>query len=781
MRALLLFRGSAGCGKSTYIKNHGLKPYTLCADDIRLLCQSPILQTNGEYGISQNNENIVWNTLFRILETRMQNGEFTVIDATNSKTAEMNKYKELAKDYRYRIYCIDMTDIPIEEVKRRNVNREEIKRVPEEVIDKFYSRFATQQIPSGIKVLKPDELDTIWYRPMDLSAYNKIHVIGDIHGCYTTLKEYIDTSGGIKANEFYIFAGDYVDRGIENAETVNYLCGLSETYKDNIVFLEGNHERWLWLWANDTITKSKEFEFVTKPQLTKGKVSKKKVREFYRKLSQCCYFTYRGKTFIVTHGGISNIPFDKVGSEINELAKIGVVSTDKIDITSHYNLLLLSTEQMIKGVGRYSDTDTVDQSFVNNTPDNYYQIHGHRNVTNSPIMNTERTFNLEGQIEFGGNLRAVQILEDKFIPIEIPNHVFKETKVYEEEQIETDKVDMTVYSLVTAMRGNRNIYEKSFGKISSFNFTKQAFKSAAWGDIVNKARGLYIDVEEYKIVARAYDKFFNINERPETKFSNLRYKLQFPVTAYIKENGFLGIVGWNTETNDLLITSKSNPTGEFSEYLKRALYSIYGSQTIQKMKTYIKDNDVSFIFECCDMINDPHIIEYPESKVVLLDIVKNKITYEKLPYDELVALADNMGFVVKEKAFVIDSWEDFFDWYNDITAEEYKYKGNYIEGFVIEDSVGYMTKIKLHYYKFWKRLRSVAQSVLKYGSYKYTGSLLTPLENEFYGWCKMLYSTLSTEEKEDIREKSHTNVCLLRKMFYQWKDGQEVNTDVQSV
>ena len=92
-----------------------------------------------------------------------------------------------------------------------------------------------------------------------------------------------------------------------------------------------------------------------------------------------------------------------------------------------------------------------------------------------------------------------------------------------------------------------------------------------------------------------------------------------------------------------------------------------------------------------------------------------------------------------------------------------------------------MTKIKLHYYKLWKRLRSVAQSVLKYGSYKYTGSLLTPLENEFYGWCKMLYSTLSTEEKEDIREKSHTNVCLLRKMFYQWKDGQEVNTDVQSV
>ena len=32
-----------------------------------------------------------------------------------------------------------------------------------------------------------------------------------------------------------------------------------------------------------------------------------------------------------------------------------------------------------------------------------------------------------------------------------------------------------------------------------------------------------------------------------------------------------------------------------------------------------------------------------------------------------------------------------------------QYKGNDIEGFVIEDSVGYMTKLKLFYYKYWKK------------------------------------------------------------------------------
>ena len=226
MRILLLLRGSAGCGKSTWIEQNGLKPYTLSADDIRLLCQSPIMQVDGTEGISQANDNMTWKTLFNLLEVRMQKGEFTVIDATNSKTSEMNRYKEMCNTYRYRIFCVDFTDIPIEEVKRRNANREVLKRVPEEAIDKMYSRFATQKIPSGIKVIKPDELDTIWMKMFDLSEYKKIHHIGDIHGCNTALQKYLSDNGGLKDDEMYIFTGDYIDRGLENADVVNFLSLL---------------------------------------------------------------------------------------------------------------------------------------------------------------------------------------------------------------------------------------------------------------------------------------------------------------------------------------------------------------------------------------------------------------------------------------------------------------------------------------------------------------------------------------------------------------------------
>ena len=73
-----------------------------------------------------------------------------------------------------------MTDLPIDVCKARNVQREPLKRVPEEAIDKMYARFATQKIPTGITVLRPDELDRIWMHPIDLSQYKKIHHIGDI-------------------------------------------------------------------------------------------------------------------------------------------------------------------------------------------------------------------------------------------------------------------------------------------------------------------------------------------------------------------------------------------------------------------------------------------------------------------------------------------------------------------------------------------------------------------------------------------------------------------------
>ena len=729
VRILLLLRGSAGCGKSTWIEQNGLKPYTLSADDIRLLCQSPIMQVDGTEGISQANDNLTWKTLFNLLETRMQKGEFTVIDATNSKTSEMNRYKEMCNTYRYRIYCVDFTDIPIEEVKRRNANREPLKRVPDEAIDKMYSRFATQKIPSGIKVIKPNELDTIWMKMFDLSEYKKIHHIGDIHGCNTALQKYLSDNGGIKDDEFYIFTGDYIDRGLENADVVNFLISIKD--KKNVLMLEGNHERWLWLYANGCVGKSKEFELVTKPQLDDAKIDKKDIRQLYRKFGQCAYYKYGDNVYLVTHAGLSTMP---------------------------KNLSYVATDQMIRGVGNYNDFEKIADTWLNTTPDNFYQIHGHRNTKRVPIQVNDRVFNLEGRIEFGGDLRCVQVDKEGIHTIEVQNEVFKTPEMQREQTVTSSSVADTII----ALRSNRYIQEKKFGNISSFNFTNKAFYDKVWDEQTTKARGLYLDTMKGKVAARAYDKFFNINERPETKFDMLQYKLQFPITAYVKENGFLGIVSYNEYEDDLFVASKSTIDSQFAQWFKDMLYEKVSSENLIKMKEFIKENNVSFVFECVDMKNDPHIIEYPESELFLLDIVRNDMEFSKYEYDQMVDIANQFGLTHKEKAFEIATWQEFYDWYYDILEEDYEYNGRKIEGFVIEDSVGYMTKLKLTYYNFWKFMRSISHEAIRNGYIRKTSALTTPTANEFYAWVRKLHDV---EDKDSIPK----DICTLRRLFYKDK------------
>lgn len=726
MRVLLLLRGCAGCGKTTWIEQQGLKPYALSADDIRLLCQSPVLGADGTESISQANDQVVWKILFKLLEVRMEKGEFTVIDATNSRSSEINKYKNLCKTYRYRIYCVDFTDIPIEEVKRRNAGREPLKRVPDRAIDKMYSRFRTQKIPSGVKVIKPDELDTVWLKLRDLSEYKRIHHIGDIHGCNTVVQEYLKSQGGIKDDEFYIFLGDYIDRGIENGETVNFLISIKD--RKNVLLLEGNHDRWLWLYGNDCPGRSREFELVTRPELDKAGVDKKEIRQLYRKMGQCAYYQYGDKIFLVTHGGLSRVPD---------------------------NLTLTATDWLIHGSGDYNEFERAADTFARLMPDHVYQIHGHRNTKQVPVSREGRVFNLEGQVEFGGCLRCVQVDREGIHRLEIPNRVFKRLQAPR-----SQGSGGSVKEAIEALRKNRFVEEKRFGNISSFNFTKDAFYQKAWDEQTTRARGLYLDTVKHKVAARAYEKFFNINERPETRFEMLKFQFTFPVTAFVKENGFLGIVSYNEYEDELFIATKSTTGGPFARWLEEMMWETISHENLEKMKVYAKEHGVTFVFECVDMVHDPHIIEYPKSRLVLLDIIYNQLEFARYGYEDMVYVADSLGLNHKEKACEIGCWQEFFDWYQEVTQEDYEYQGRKIEGFVIEDGDGYMTKLKLAYYNFWKFMRGVAREVIQKGYIRRTGALVTPEANEFYGWVRTLH------ERED-REEIPKDICALRRMFYE--------------
>ena len=187
---------------------------------------------------------------------------------------------------------VDFTDITLEEAKKRNLLREEYKQVPENVIESMYAQLADNKVPCAITVIKPGELSQIWYKPRDLSAYKKVIHIGDIHGCYQPLKEYLEA---INPQNYYIFLGDYIDRGSENAEVLQLLLQLAAL--DNVTLLEGNHEANLRDYGLPDGIASKEFRMQTASELAQAGLSRKAVYNFYRKLSQCFCYTYQGKRF----------------------------------------------------------------------------------------------------------------------------------------------------------------------------------------------------------------------------------------------------------------------------------------------------------------------------------------------------------------------------------------------------------------------------------------------------------------------------------------------------
>ena len=261
-------------------------------------------------------------------------------------------------------------------------------------------------------------------------------------------------------------------------------------------------------------------------------------------------------------------------------------------------------------------------------------------------------------------------------------------------------------SYIDDLRASEYVKEKDLGEgISSFNFTRNAFMKGIWDEQTIHARGLFIDTNTEEIVARSYDKFFAIGERPETQMGELKKNLKFPVRAYRKENGFLGI--FSGYKGKPFIASKSTNQGEFAERFARILKEQIGEEMIEVMAEELEAMHCSAVFEVIDPVEDPHIVKYLGTHCILLDIIANEYRYRHLSTPLRECFARAYGLETKYCSRVIDNWNELELFLEKANRQDWN------EGYVLEDANGFMLKIKNDWYKFWKKMRSVSQAIVK--------------------------------------------------------------------
>lgn len=261
---------------------------------------------------------------------------------------------------------------------------------------------------------------------------------------------------------------------------------------------------------------------------------------------------------------------------------------------------------------------------------------------------------------------------------------------------------------INDLRNNKYIKEKDLGNgIHSFNFTNKCFYKAAWDKFNVKARGLFVNVNNDKVIARSYDKFFAFGERPETEIDHYAKCAEYPLSVYMKYNGFLGILSAG-EDGHFFVASKSTNQGEFAGYFKALLKDHFDTYDVDTCKLYkfLKDNDSSMVFEVIDIEHDPHIVSYGRSKIILLDIVHNDIEkFDNFFYNDMVKIAKQFYFDFKTKYETISTPDEL---YNFLDKSKLLKR---IEGYVICDSNNWMVKYKTPWYKYWKRIRGIIKQL----------------------------------------------------------------------
>lgn len=745
---LYVLSGVAGVGKSTFLKNLNIPDYCIISTDS---LRESILGSNtsfDEYGkyesIPQNANNLVFETLNKILEFRMKQGLTTFIDATNLKDVDRANYVRIAKKYNIESEILIFGENKsIEEIKLQNTKRE--KRVPEYVIDRMYEELEkTSNFPYR---LIDNNLEYKFISKNNIPNDIELFVIGDIHGMYDELEKLLKQKGfyiedncifGKTDKQKVLFVGDIVDRGYDSIKILE-LVKNSIKYQNHYMVL-GNHENKLLTCFEQFTNNEKTTLFLASEAVTRTfheflELSKEKQLEYYNFLKSLpFYYTYKDN--LIVHANIEN-----------------------------GNILQLNREDSLYGI-EGKNTDLNYKKLYDEGINKFKLIRGHV----PSLDKNDVVICLEEEAVSKGNLCMYDVNSNEIIKQKSEFDYNKELEVYKGKNLLYKFEELKSYLLPKYDKENKIIGSKETSLISYkhndtetlriYKYDKKVFFNNLWhlDPLLTRARGLVLD-SNGQIIQNPFTKVFNFNENG----SGLDIPNDKEVIAATKENGFLGcITKWN---NELLITTTGSFDSDFTNYIKDFImnknFEHYDHKLYGNLMKFLNNNDMTLMFEVIHP-NDPHIIKYEKEEMGLrlIGARGKNINDKELPEEKL----DEIGKLINVKRP---------EWFK-IEYGELKnlVKSSQLEGYMVRDidTQETLLKFKTPYYLTTKFIGRMSTANINF-MYSNPNKFKENVDEEYYQLVDLITSKI--EKDKFLSYENNSKIEIVRDLINESREDLE--------
>lgn len=215
-----------------------------------------------------------------------------------------------------------------------------------------------------------------------------------------------------------------------------------------------------------------------------------------------------------------------------------------------------------------------------------------------------------------------------------------------------------------------NVVEKdTFGDIENDTYVSS---------ILRECRGISFDMNG-NIISRKLHKFFNVNERDETRSENIQLNEKHYIMEKLDGSSIVPIF-----INEKLIWTTKKGNTDTSSYV---YFFSDENKNYEKFSREMFFNGITPTFEYLSLRNKI-VIRHEKDRLVLLSL-RNNITGEYFSYESMVEIANKYNIEVVK---VYDSINDIDEFISSVkTVEE-------IEGYILRFHNGHMLKFKTEWY-----------------------------------------------------------------------------------